>query len=70
MLSFWGFCIILALLALIMTKRASVIVALVAVAALVLFQRLSEGGILVARRRIAAHQGTDYASALAVKQTS
>ena len=31
MLSFWGFCIILALLALIMTKRASVIVALVAV---------------------------------------
>lgn len=31
MLAFWGFCIILALLALIMTKRASVIVALVAV---------------------------------------
>ena len=46
------------------------IVALVAVAALVLFQRLSEGGILVARRRIAAHQGTDYASALAGKQAS
>ena len=31
MLAFWGFCIILALLILIMTKRASVIVALVAV---------------------------------------
>lgn len=46
------------------------IVALVAVAAFIFFQRLSEGSLLTSRRQIAAYKGTDYASALAGRQAS
>lgn len=45
------------------------IVLLVALVALVLFQRVSENSLIGGRRRIAAYQGTDYASALAGKHT-
>ena len=43
------------------------LVAGIAIAAIVLFRRLAEGGVIMGRPRVAARPGTDYASALARK---